>query len=74
MLKITFLKFHCHFIGFLETLHNNSTVKCGWPWPQVNHLRFNIFASHHKNNEQNHGFVHFTAEQAYLNNWAQHNE
>ena len=26
-------------IGFLETLHNNSTVRCGWSWSQENTLR-----------------------------------
>ena len=49
-------------IGFLETLHNNFTFRCGWSWSQVNTLRFKIFASHHQKKEhgQGHGFVHFT--------------
>ena len=41
-------------IGFLEALHNNSTVRCGWSWSQENILRFKIFASHHQKKEQDH--------------------
>ena len=41
-------------IGFLEILHNNSTVRCGWSWSQENTLRFKIFASRHQKKEQVH--------------------
>ena len=41
-------------IGFLETLHSNSSVRCGWFWSQENTLRFKIFALHHQKKEQDH--------------------
>ena len=41
-------------IGFLETLHNNSTDRCGWSWSQENTLRFKLFASRHQKKEQDH--------------------
>ena len=41
-------------IGFLETLHNNSSIRCGWSWSQENTLRFKIFASRHQRKEQDH--------------------
>ena len=39
-------------IGFLETLPNNSTDRCGWSWSQENTLRFKIFASRHQKKER----------------------
>ena len=50
-------------IGFLEILYNNSTVRCGWSWSHKSTLRFKIFALGHQKKEQDHGFVHFKAEQ-----------
>ena len=54
MLKITSNNSLPMIIGFLETLHNNSTVRCGWSWSQENTLRFKIFASRHQKKEQDH--------------------
>ena len=36
MLKITSNNLLPMIIGFLETLNNNSTVRCGWSWSQEN--------------------------------------
>ena len=61
MLKITSCKISLPMnIGFLETLHNSFTFRCGCSWSQENTLRFKIFASQHQKKEQGHGFVHFT--------------
>ena len=54
MLKITSNNSLPMIIGFLETLHNNSTVRCQWSWSQKNILRFKIFASYHQKKEQDH--------------------
>ena len=54
MLKITSNNSLPMIIGFLETLHNNSTDRCGWSWSQENTLRFKIFASRHQKKEQDH--------------------
>ena len=54
MLKITSNNSLLIIIGFLETLCNNSTVRCGWSWSQENTLCFKIFASHHQKKEQDH--------------------
>ena len=54
MLKITSNNSLPMIIGFLETLPNNSTDRCGWSWSQENTLRFKIFASRHQKKEQDH--------------------
>ena len=54
MLKITSNNSLPMIIGFLETLHNNSTDRCGWSWSQENTLHFKIFASRHEKKEQDH--------------------
>ena len=66
MLKITSNNSLPMIIGFLETLPNNSTDRCGWSWSQENTLRSKIFASRHQKKEQDHWFVHFKAEH---DNW-----
>ena len=54
MLKITSNDSLPMIIGFLETLPNNSTDRCGWSWSQENTLHFKIFASRHEKKEQDH--------------------
>ena len=54
MLKITSNDSLPIIIGFLQTLHNNSTVRCGWSWSQENTLRFKVIASRHQKKEQDH--------------------